>query len=166
MTIGRSNNDLSETRSSVSWKVERAPNSGKNCFGRTSREAGHSRVPAPPHMIRGIMRFSLVISNLEVVPVPGDEIAAPDFDRSGRCVAGIAQQVRDISKGLQNVSRLHRQHVLDRRPAQLAFDEPDDVHQLFRPIVADIVDPGRRICGSRNVRRYLIDQPGYYTGDA
>lgn len=23
------------------WKVERVPNSGKNCFGRTSREAGH-----------------------------------------------------------------------------------------------------------------------------
>ena len=33
-----------------------SPNSGKNCFGRTSREAGQSRVPAPPHMIRGMIR--------------------------------------------------------------------------------------------------------------
>ncbi|MGY3423994.1 hypothetical protein ACVWZW_004469 [Bradyrhizobium sp. F1.13.4] len=57
MTIGRSNSEASETRNSVSWKVERVPNSGRNCLGRTSREAGHSRVPAPPHMIRGIMRF-------------------------------------------------------------------------------------------------------------
>ncbi|MGY3361170.1 hypothetical protein ACVWZK_007833 [Bradyrhizobium sp. GM0.4] len=55
MTIGRSNSEASETRSSVSWKVERVPNSGRNCLGRTSREAGHSRVPAPPHMIRGII---------------------------------------------------------------------------------------------------------------
>ena len=31
--------------------------SGRNCFGRTSREAGHSRVPAPPHMISGIIRL-------------------------------------------------------------------------------------------------------------
>jgi hypothetical protein len=47
----------SETRVSVSWKVERAPNNGRNCFGRPSREAGHSRVPAPPHMIRGMIRL-------------------------------------------------------------------------------------------------------------
>ena len=37
----------------VSWKVDSGPNSGRNCFGRFSREAGHNRVPAPPHMIKG-----------------------------------------------------------------------------------------------------------------
>src|SRR5262245_12528955 len=37
----------------VSWNVDNGPNSGRNCFGRFSREAGHSRVPAPPHMMRG-----------------------------------------------------------------------------------------------------------------
>src|SRR6187402_460565 len=74
MTMGRSNSEASETRNSVSWKVERAPNSGKNCFGRTSREAGHSRVPAPPHMINGIIRPAIGPSNagsgasLPVVP--------------------------------------------------------------------------------------------------
>jgi hypothetical protein len=46
---------------SVPWNVERAPNSGRNCFGRTSREAGHSRVPAPPHMMRGIIRLSIAL---------------------------------------------------------------------------------------------------------
>ncbi|MGY4350576.1 hypothetical protein ACVWXM_007069 [Bradyrhizobium sp. GM7.3] len=81
MTIGRSNSEASETRNSVSWKVERVPNSGRNCLGRTSREAGHSRVPAPPHMIRGIMRLSIVISNLEVVPIPGDKITNSVRDR-------------------------------------------------------------------------------------
>jgi len=53
MTIGRSNSSASDTRRIVFWNVERIPNNGKNCFGRTSREAGHSRVPAPPHMISG-----------------------------------------------------------------------------------------------------------------
>jgi hypothetical protein len=27
-----------------------------NCLGRPSRDAGHSLVPAPPHMIKGMMR--------------------------------------------------------------------------------------------------------------
>src|SRR5882762_1911859 len=71
MTIGRSNKAGSETRVSVSWNVERAPNSGRNCFGRTSREAGHSRVPAPPHMISGIIRLSIGSSNLSPSTTPG-----------------------------------------------------------------------------------------------
>ena len=56
ITIGRSNSAGSDTLSSVSWKVERAPNNCRNCFGWTSRDAGHSLVPAPPHMISGIIR--------------------------------------------------------------------------------------------------------------
>ena len=56
MTIGRPNTAASDTRSIVSWKVERDPSSGRNCFGRPSREDGHSRVPAPPHMTSGTMR--------------------------------------------------------------------------------------------------------------
>src|SRR6185436_11755369 len=51
-------------RFSVSWKVECTPNRRRNCLGWTSREAGHNRVPAPPHMINGIIRPS--ISNLVV----------------------------------------------------------------------------------------------------
>jgi hypothetical protein len=59
MMIGRSNKAASETRLSVSWKVEHVPNNGRNCFGRTSRDAGQSRVPAPPHMISGMIRLSM-----------------------------------------------------------------------------------------------------------
>src|SRR5215471_21401388 len=138
MTIGRSNNAPSETRKSVSWKVERAPNSGRNCLGRTSREAGHSRVPAPPHMIRGIMRLSIVISNLEVVSVPGDEIANANLDRGRRCKSGVTHQVADIGESLKHVSGLHRQHLLDRRAAQLPLQKSDDMHQLFRTMISDI----------------------------
>src|SRR5215207_10245357 len=34
-----------------------------NCFGKLSRDEGQSRVPAPPHMITGVMR--LIISTRE-----------------------------------------------------------------------------------------------------
>src|ERR1700742_1153157 len=81
MTIARSNSAGSETRWSVSWKVERVPNSGRNCFGRTSREAGHSRVPAPPHMIRGIIRRSVMTSQFVMVLIPRDEFADTILDR-------------------------------------------------------------------------------------
>src|SRR6516164_3217351 len=53
--IGRPNRVGSVTRWTVSCNIECAPNNGKNCLGRPSREAGHSRVPAPPHMIRGMI---------------------------------------------------------------------------------------------------------------
>ena len=54
MTIGRANNAGSAMRASVCWKVERSPISGTNCLGMLSRETGHSRVPAPPHIRTGI----------------------------------------------------------------------------------------------------------------
>ena len=54
-TIGRANKAGSATLRTVSWKVDSVPNSGRNCLGRFSRDAGHSRVPAPPHMIRGMI---------------------------------------------------------------------------------------------------------------
>src|SRR3954454_17467264 len=109
MTIGRSNSEASETRESVSWKVERGPNSGRNCFGRTSREAGHSRVPAPPHMISGIIRLSIeprmCWSNLVVAAIPRHKTADSLFYRGLRHKAGVVHQIADIGKGLHDVSR-------------------------------------------------------------
>src|SRR5436305_11374521 len=112
MTIARSNSALSETRSSVSWNVERAPNSGRNCLGWTSREAGHSRVPAPPHMIRGIIRRFIGVSNPVVVTIPGDKIGKPGPDRCLRLETGAAHPFGDTGTRLGHVSALHRQHLL------------------------------------------------------
>ena len=54
MTVGLANTASSATRRTVAWKVEVAGStSGVNCFGMLSREAGHSRVPDPPHRITG-----------------------------------------------------------------------------------------------------------------
>jgi hypothetical protein len=58
MTIGRPNG--CDTRRIVSWNVDSGPNSGRNCLGRPSRDAGHSRVPAPPHMIKGTIDLAKV----------------------------------------------------------------------------------------------------------
>src|SRR5580704_200682 len=119
MTIGRSNSAASDTRRMVSWNVERVPNSGKNCFGRTSREAGHSRVPAPPHMIRGMIRLSIGASNSVVVAVPRDKAANAILNGGLRPETGIAHQIADIGEGFRHVSGLHRQHILYCLAAQL-----------------------------------------------
>src|SRR5438552_18269312 len=112
MMTGRSNRSASETRNSVSWNVERAPNSDRNCLGWTSREAGHSRVPAPPHMIRGIIRRVIGVSNPVVVAIPGHEAANAVFYRGLRFETDIAREIADVGKGFQDVSGLHRQHLL------------------------------------------------------
>src|SRR5260370_11177134 len=108
MTTGRSNSAASDTRNSVSWKVERVPNNGRNCLGWTSREAGHSRVPAPPHMIRGIIRPLIDTSNPVVIAIPGHKRPNTVLDRSLRPKTHVPRQIVDIGVGSQHVSRLHR----------------------------------------------------------
>src|SRR3954447_11884021 len=141
MTTGRSNSVASETRNSVSWNVERAPNKGRNCLGCTSREAGQSRVPAPPHMISGIIRRFIGASNLVVVAIPGDKIAKTILNRGLGPEARIAHQVGDIGEGLGHIAGLHRQHLRN-------FYH---MTELFRMIIADIVNAGRDAAGETDV---------------
>src|ERR1700736_5416118 len=119
MTTGRSNSAVSETRRIVSWNVERAPNRGRNCLGWTSREAGHSRVPAPPHMIRGIIRLSIGASNLVMAAIPRDKIAYAVLNGGRGRKSDVAHEIADIGKGFGDVPGLHRQHILYGRAAQL-----------------------------------------------
>src|SRR5215469_17845722 len=76
--IGRPNRVGSVTRWTVSCNVECAPNNGKNCLGRPSRDAGHSRVPAPPHMIRGMI--------FEVTSTPTVAGLFPTQDAPSHCI--------------------------------------------------------------------------------
>src|SRR5258706_15329546 len=132
ITIGRSNSAVSETRSSVFWNVDRAPNNGRNCFGWTAREAGHSRVPAPPHMISGTIRLSIGPSNPVVVAIPRDKIANAILNRSLGPEADVPHQIADISEGFQHVPGLHRQHILYCRAAQLLFQQRHHMQKFFR----------------------------------
>src|SRR5258708_10357773 len=111
ITIGRSNSVLSDTRKSVSWNVERAPNNGRNCFGRTSREAGHSRVPAPPHMISGIIRLSIGASNFVMVAIPRDKTANTILNGGLGLKADVAHQIPATGEGFGYISGLHLQQI-------------------------------------------------------
>jgi hypothetical protein len=53
MTASLSKTRALLTRLAVAWKVDCSSNKGMNCFGMLSRDAGHSRVPEPPHIITG-----------------------------------------------------------------------------------------------------------------
>src|SRR5207245_10818072 len=127
--------------------------------------AGHSRVPAPPHMISGMMRLFIGASNLVVVAIPRDKITDAVLDRGFGSKAHVAHQIPDIREGFQYIARLHRQHFLCRRAAQLILQERDDMHELLGTVIADIVDPGRRIGGSRVVGRNTVNKLRYHTGD-
>src|SRR5580765_9008310 len=46
-------------RSTVCCSIVRAPVSGSSCFGYSSRDSGHSRVPAPPDRMTGVIMPSV-----------------------------------------------------------------------------------------------------------
>src|SRR4051812_21513485 len=135
MTIGRSNSEASDTRSSVSWKVDRVPNSGRNCLGRTSREAGHSRVPAPPHMIRGIILWDtceLLKRGLYavIISIPFDKATQAIRQRRRGREADVALQGRNVGTRLEDVASLHRQKRADRRLADDLLQCLDELDQI------------------------------------
>src|SRR6202165_877237 len=165
MTIGRSNSVPSDTRKSVFWNVERAPNKGRNCLGWTSRQAGHSRVPAPPHMIGGIIRPSISASNLVVVAVPRDKATNTILNGGLGPEADVAHQITDIGEGLHDVSGLHRQHILYCRAAQLLLQQLHHVYKLFRTVIAHIIDPRRRTPRAFVMSGNAAHKAQYYTGN-
>src|ERR1700694_1236456 len=165
MTIGRSNSVPSDTRKSVFWNVERAPSKGRNCLGWTSRDAGHNRVPAPPHMISGIIRLSISASNLVVVAVPRNKATNTILNGCLGPEAAVAHQTTDIGERLHDVSGLHRQHILYCRAAQLLLQQCNNVDKLFRVVIADIIDPRRRAPEASAISGDIIDKVRYYTGN-
>src|ERR1700743_2276317 len=107
MTTGRSNIAGSDTRRMVSWNVECGPTRPRNCFGRPSRDAGHNRVPAPPHMINGMMRsvigpfYSFHVTGLDAsqfmeVAIPLHEPRDAVLDRRRRPETDLAHEIIHI----------------------------------------------------------------------
>jgi hypothetical protein len=68
MTTGLPKPGWSLKRSTVNWNVDRPSNSGNKCFGIESRDAGHSLVPAPPHMMVGLIIFDSFAAHLPQRP--------------------------------------------------------------------------------------------------
>jgi hypothetical protein len=57
MTIGRSNKALSDTRNSVSWSLERAPNSGTNCLGEARTKPARAASPRRHRLSNGALNL-------------------------------------------------------------------------------------------------------------
>jgi len=53
VTITGIENPGPANRRRVAWNMLTSPKERANCFGKARRDAGHSRVPDPPHMITG-----------------------------------------------------------------------------------------------------------------
>src|SRR5258705_4313090 len=94
MTIGRSNSGA-ERRSRVSWNVERVPKNLMNCLGRPSRDAGQSRVPAPPHITKGMIRLlggdKLLISDKLAIVRNSSENESQSVFLQSRAPGGVAR---------------------------------------------------------------------------
>src|ERR1700733_13076333 len=120
-------------------------------------------------MISGTIRRSIgvlktwVSSKLVVVAIPRDKITNAVSKGGLRHEADVAHQISDIGEGLGDIASLHRQHIPYRRPAQLLLQQRHQNHQLFRVLVADILDSRRRTPGGGLWN--LIDQPQDDTGD-
>src|SRR3982074_2302031 len=83
------------------------------------------------------------------IPVPVDEALDAFFDRCLGLKADISHKCIYICKGPRYVSRLKRQHVLQRLLAYCLLNAFDEVHQFYRLIVPDVIETVRRSRGSR-----------------
>src|SRR5882762_4853174 len=96
--------------------------------------------PMPP-------RFSICPTecalNFVVGAVPVDEAPNPILDRrTGREGDRLAEVV-DVGKSFRHVAGLHRHQFADRGLAHRLLDQPHDLGDLDRRVVADVVDaPG------------------------
>src|SRR5882757_11002362 len=83
-----------------------------------------------------------------ILSIPLRETGDTVLDRSRRPEADVALEIGDVGISRFDVTQLHWQQFPHGRPAKLLFQYCDHVCQLFRTIVADIVNfPGRGAAG-------------------
>src|SRR5258708_36358506 len=75
-----------------------------------------------------------------VLLVPGDEFRQSDADRRRRLIAEVAARFVDIGKAFQRVAGLQGQEALGRLAAEQRLDRADEIHQLLRAMVAEIIE--------------------------
>ncbi|GJE53470.1 hypothetical protein GOFOIKOB_6549 [Methylobacterium tardum] len=113
ITVAFANTAPSDTRASVAWNVERSASTSRaNCFGMLSREAGHSRVPVPPHRIIGWMDARP--SYMHSIPLGRGILSKPDVPAGGNSPDQIVGHMRVTSLTLGMVgSRPALQNLTD-----------------------------------------------------
>src|SRR6202042_2842016 len=89
-------------------------------------------------------------------------------------VADAAHQIVDVGKRFRYVAQLHGQTVLLRRATETLLEHLDVTHQLYRLIIADVIDAKRcaaggrvgRIAAPRRIRlRYALGGADYALGN-
>ena len=80
-----------------------------------------------------------------VFAIPGGEIAQAVFDRRCRPEADIAHEIVDVGASLRHIARLHLDQLDFGLGTEFLLEKRDDAGNLDRAIVADIVDPPRRV---------------------
>src|SRR5215212_9878561 len=90
-----------------------------NCFGKLSRDDGQSRVPAPPHMMTGVMR--LIISTREP---PDHSTGRVRASRIPRNLPNVACRVADPAWRAKDAAAFSPQARLVKLSAVLALTDP------------------------------------------
>ena len=93
-----------------------------------------------PHPLQTVLTNNRCDSVLVVFLIPCRELAQALFNRRRRPEVEVALQFTDIRIRLVDITGLHRQKLLLRRLADSLFQHLDEVHELLRLVVADVVD--------------------------
>ena len=110
-----------------------------------SRSALFARIPAGPARPNRRRR-----RGLPVVAEPGDEAAHPLGDRDGRAPVDRAGEPARVSAKVSGTSPgCSGSELADRRAAERALERGDEVGELDRGAVADVVEAERRVRGAR-----------------
>src|SRR2546428_4247492 len=92
----RSAGTVSETRSTVSWRSVRSPRRSRNCLGRSRRESGQRRVPAPPDRMRTYRRGKALAPEVIESHCLTDLVQCRSGLASGALAAGRENLVDDL----------------------------------------------------------------------
>src|SRR3569623_1574588 len=84
-------------------------------------------------------------SGLVILPVPRDEVRDAALDGGVGLESDVVHQRVEVGISGRHVPLLLRQHVLLGLLAEALFDDLDVTHQLHRLIVADVIEPIRRV---------------------
>lgn len=92
------------------------------------------------HPLQTVLTDIRCASVLIIALIPFGKLAQPLFNRRRRFEVKVALQFADIRIRLVDVTGLHRQELLLRRLADSLLQGLDEMHELLRLIVADVVD--------------------------
>src|SRR5512138_1751150 len=84
-----------------------------------------------------------------VIDVPVDEVTHTLLDRRAGSIADVRGEILDVGPGVRHVTELQRQEILFRLAPETLLEHLDVAHELDWLLVADVVQPVRRLARAR-----------------